>query len=107
MRGKQHTEENSSKLRSMSTSLRQMEMRMNLTNEKQNFYSIKIKRDQLQTWRSPPYLPHLIGIKNAFLTHFYTTNVKMKLKSGKEPQPSGVLYIGSSKRLNDYYALRA
>jgi hypothetical protein len=28
----------------------------------------------------------------------------MKLKSGKEPLPSRVLYIGLSKRLNDYYA---
>jgi hypothetical protein len=28
----------------------------------------------------------------------------MKLGSGKEPQPSRVLYIGPSKRLNDYYA---
>jgi hypothetical protein len=31
----------------------------------------------------------------------------MKLGSGKEPQPSRVLYIGSSKGLNDYYAPRA
>jgi hypothetical protein len=29
------------------------------------------------------------------------------LGSGKEPQPSRVLYIGPSKRLNDYYAPRA
>jgi hypothetical protein len=57
--------------------------------------------------RSPPSLPHLIGNENVFLTHFYTTNVRMKLRSGKEPQPSRVLYIGSSKRLNDYYAPRA
>jgi hypothetical protein len=84
-----------------------MKMRMNLINEKQNFYSIKIKRDQLQSWSSPPSLPHLIGMKNIFLTHFYTTNAKMKLGSGKESQPSRVLYIGPSKRLNDYYAPRA
>jgi hypothetical protein len=31
----------------------------------------------------------------------------MKLESGKEPQPSKILYIGLSKRLNDYYAPRA
>jgi hypothetical protein len=33
--------------------------------------------------------------------------MKMKLGSGKEPQPSRILYIGPSKRLNDYYAPRA
>jgi hypothetical protein len=26
------------------------------------------------------------------------------LGSGKQPQPSRVIYIGLSKRLNDYYA---
>jgi hypothetical protein len=31
----------------------------------------------------------------------------MKLGSGKELQPSRVLYIGPSKRLNDYYTPRA
>jgi hypothetical protein len=30
----------------------------------------------------------------------------MNLGSGKEPHPSRVLYIGPSKRLNDYYAPR-
>jgi hypothetical protein len=49
--------------------------------------------------RSPSFLAHLIGTKNCFLTHFYTSNVKMELRSGKEPQPSRVLYIGPSKRL--------
>jgi hypothetical protein len=29
------------------------------------------------------------------------------LGSGKEPQPSKVLYIDPSKRLNDYYSPRA
>jgi hypothetical protein len=57
--------------------------------------------------RSPPSLPHLIGNENVFLAHFYTTNARMKLGSGKEPQPSRVLYTGPSKRLNDYYAPRA
>jgi hypothetical protein len=53
-------------------------------------------------------LPHLIGnLKIVFLAHFYTRNAKMKLGSDKEPQPSRVLYIGPSKRLNDYYAPRA
>jgi hypothetical protein len=84
-----------------------MKMRMNLANEKQNFYSIKIKRDQLQSRSLPPSLPHLIGMKNIFLAHFYTTNAKIKLGSGKEPQLSRVLYIGPNKRLNDYYAPRA
>jgi hypothetical protein len=57
-------------------------------------------------WRSLPSLPHLIENENVFLAHFYTTNARMKLGSGKEPQPSRVLYIGPSKRLNDYYASR-
>jgi hypothetical protein len=57
--------------------------------------------------RSPPSLPHSIGNENVFLAHFYTTIARMKLESGKEPQPSRVLYIGPSKRLNDYYAHRA
>jgi hypothetical protein len=33
--------------------------------------------------------------------------MKMKLESGNESHPSRVLYIGSNKRLNDYYAPRA
>jgi hypothetical protein len=41
------------------------------------------------------------------MTHFYSRNTKMKLESGKELYPSRVLYIGPSKRLNDYYAPRA
>jgi hypothetical protein len=44
-------------------------------------------------------------LKIEFLAHFYTRNTKMKLRRGKESYPSRVLYIGSSKRLNDYYAL--
>jgi hypothetical protein len=32
--------------------------------------------------------------------------LKMKLRSGKKPHPSRVLYIGPSKRLNDYYTPR-
>jgi hypothetical protein len=49
----------------------------------------------------------LIGMKNRFLAHFYSRNSKIKFRSGKEPQPSRILYIGPSKRLNDYYAPRA
>jgi hypothetical protein len=57
--------------------------------------------------RSSPSLYHLIGMKNVFLAHFYTTNAKINLESGKEPQRSRVIYIGPSKMLNDYYAPRA
>jgi hypothetical protein len=39
--------------------------------------------------------------KNKFLTHLYSRKYEIKLGSGKEPQPSRVLYIGPSKRLND------
>jgi hypothetical protein len=37
--------------------------------------------------RSSPSLPHLIGNENVFLPHFYTTNARMKLESGKVPHP--------------------
>jgi hypothetical protein len=45
--------------------------------------------------------------ENEFLAHFYSKKYEIKLESGKEPRPSKVLYIGSSKKLNDYYAPRA
>jgi hypothetical protein len=45
--------------------------------------------------------------KHYNMTHFYSRNKKMKLGSGKELQPSRILYIGLTKRLNDYYAPRA
>jgi hypothetical protein len=44
--------------------------------------------------------------ENEFLARFYSRKYKMKLRSGKEPHPSRVLYIGPNKRLNDYYAPR-
>jgi hypothetical protein len=56
--------------------------------------------------RPPSSFPYLIGNENVFLAHFYTTNTRMKLGSDKEPQPSRVLYIDPSKRLNDYYTPR-
>jgi hypothetical protein len=57
---------------------------------------------------SPPSLPHLIYvIKIEFVAHFYSRKYKMKLKSGRKLQPFRVIYIGSSKKLNDYYAHRA
>jgi hypothetical protein len=37
--------------------------------------------------RSPPSLPHLIRNENVFLAHFYTTNARTKLGSGKELHP--------------------
>jgi hypothetical protein len=39
------------------------------------------------------------------MADFYSRKFEMKLGSGKEPHPSRVLFIGPSKRLNDYYAL--
>jgi hypothetical protein len=46
----------------------------------------------------------LIEIKTKSCTWHTSTldNMKMKLGSGKEPDPSRVLYIGPGKRLNDY-----
>jgi hypothetical protein len=52
--------------------------------------SLSIENDTIfvQSWRSPPSLPHLIsGMKNEFLTHFYSRNYEIKLGSGKEPHP--------------------
>jgi hypothetical protein len=51
-------------------------------------------------------LPHfIIGMKNKFLAHFYSKKYEMKLGSDKEFYPSRILFIGVSKRLNDYNAL--
>jgi hypothetical protein len=50
----------------------------------------------------------LIEIKTKSCS-WLTTKLEMQneiLESAKEPQPSRILYIGSSKRLNDYYAPR-
>jgi hypothetical protein len=44
---------------------------------------------------------------NKFLAHFYSRKYEMKLGSDKESHPSRVLYIGPSKKLNNYYAPRA
>jgi hypothetical protein len=41
-----------------------------------------------------------------FLAHFYSRDARIKLGSGKKPQPYRVLYIVSNKRLNNYYAPR-
>jgi hypothetical protein len=38
------------------------------------------------------------------MTHFYSRNEKIKLKSGNELRPSRILDIDPSKKLNDYYA---
>jgi hypothetical protein len=54
---------------------------------------------------SPHFLFYLIKkIKTVFLAHFYPKKYKIKTGSGNELQPSKILYIGSSKRLNNYYA---
>jgi hypothetical protein len=37
--------------------------------------------------------------KNEFLAHFYSKKYEMKLRSGKQPHPSSILFIGLSKRL--------
>jgi hypothetical protein len=80
---------------------------MNNTKRSNTSFSIEIQtRFTSNPRRSPLSLPHLIsGMKNEFLTHFYSKNYEMKLESGNEPHLSRVLYIGPSKRLNDYYAL--
>jgi hypothetical protein len=79
---------------------------MNNTKRSNTSFSIEIQtRFTFNPRRSPLSLPYLIsGMKNEFLTHFYSRNYEMKLGSGKEPHLSRVLYIGPRKRLNDYYA---
>jgi hypothetical protein len=48
--------------------------------------------------RSLPFLPHLIGNENVLLAHFYTTNARMKLGSGKETHPlNGPIYRPKQK----------
>jgi hypothetical protein len=49
----------------------------------------------------------IIGMEIEFLSHFYYSKYEIKLGSGKEPHPSRILFIGPSKRLNDYNAPRA
>jgi hypothetical protein len=44
--------------------------------EIQNHFFIATEQNSLQPWRSPPSLPHLIGTKNVFLAHLYTSNAK-------------------------------
>jgi hypothetical protein len=49
-------------------------------------------------WRSPPSLPHLIGNENVFLAHFYATDARVKLGSGKETHPfKGPIYWPKQK----------
>jgi hypothetical protein len=37
------------------------------------------------------------------MSYFYSKKYEIKLESEKDPYPSRVIYIGLSKRLNDYY----
>jgi hypothetical protein len=57
--------------------------------------------------RSPSSLPLLIiGIKiSSWLTLSKLRSANENRRSGKEPHPSRVLFIGRNKRLKDYYAL--
>jgi hypothetical protein len=69
-----------------------------------NCFLLNSSKITTESRNSPSSLPHLIsGMKNEFLTHFYSRNYEMKLGRDNEPQPSKILYIGSIKRLNDYY----
>jgi hypothetical protein len=57
--------------------------------------------------RSPSSLPLLIiGIKtSSWITLSKLRSANENRRSGKEPHPSRVLFIGRNKRLKDYYAL--
>jgi hypothetical protein len=62
----------------------------------------------LQPQRSLSFLPHLIieiKIRSCFTS--IIVNAKMILGSEKKLQSSMVLYIGPSKKVNDYYTPRA
>jgi hypothetical protein len=71
-------------------------------------HSIEIKTDSHTTTEVtvlPPSFDWKLNTRS-WLTSTLD-NVKIKLGTGKELQPSRVLYIGPIKRLNDYYAPRA
>jgi hypothetical protein len=74
-------------------------------------FSLRTKQVYIRAHRGlrPPSLPYLIEIKTESCSWHTSTldTMKIKLGSGKEPQPSRILYIGSSKWLNNYYAPRA
>jgi hypothetical protein len=60
----------------------------------------------IELWMSPSSLLYLIiGMEIRFLAHsLQLENGNENVRSGKEPYPSTVLFIGPSKRLKDYYA---
>jgi hypothetical protein len=70
-------------------------------------FSFKLKQNPYNYGGHRP--PSLIWLetKNGFLAHFYSRNAKWNWKVSRSPINSRVLYIGPSKRLNDYYAPRA
>jgi hypothetical protein len=72
-------------------------------------FSIKIQHDYTESTEVTALPPSFDLLKEKSCSWHNSTLsiVKMKLESGKEPHPFRVLFIGPSKRLNDYYALRA
>jgi hypothetical protein len=79
--------------------------KMNSTNKmRQTDFSIEVQQDCTR-FTEVTALPPLFDWKLK-LAHFYSRKYKIKVGSRKEPQPSRVLYIGSRKKLNDYYAPR-
>jgi hypothetical protein len=80
--------------------------RKNEQHTKTDFF-IAIQQDYSETRRPLFSLPHLIiGIKNCSL--HINPNLEMQSdgrRSGTEPHPSRVLFIGPSKRLKDYYTI--
>jgi hypothetical protein len=75
------------------------------TRDQKDFY-IKVNKSTIGPQSLPSFLPYLIRIKNYFWAHFYFSKYEMKLESDKEHIHSMVLYIGTGKRLNDYYPPR-
>jgi hypothetical protein len=79
--------------------------KMNSTNKmRQTDFSIEVQQDCTRS-TEVTVLPLSFDWKLK-LAHFYSRKYEIKVGSGKEPQPSRVLYIGPSKKLNDYYARR-
>jgi hypothetical protein len=70
--------------------------------------ALKAKQITIDLQRSLPSLPHFwMELKTRYWLTSTLGNLKWNWKVARSPIHSRVLYIGPSKRLNDYYAPRA
>jgi hypothetical protein len=72
-----------------------------------HIFPLKNNKITMDLRMSSTSLHHLIiKMEIEFFTYFYSKKYKIKLGRGKKFYLSRVLYIGSNKMLNDYYAFR-